>query len=80
MDKVFDKSDKINDVNDNKTKEKPESSKHIEKKCKILYWNKISKTLAFNYDGICVQVKTDKDIKQEKFINVLYKDEKYEIL
>lgn len=50
------------------------------KACKVLYWNKISKMLAFDYDGITIQIKSNKDIENENFVNINFENNTYTVL
>lgn len=49
--------------------------------CKILYWNKYSKVLGFDYKGINIQITVDKEINVSKgIVNVKFIDGKYELI
>ncbi len=61
------------------TKSNKDSKIENPKICKVTFWNKYTKIIGFDYDGVGVQMTLDKDIDSNS-VKVLLKDKKYEIL
>lgn len=57
-----------------------ETAKQIIKECNVIYWNNITKIIGFDFDGVGVQMKYNKDLNNKRIVKVSFKDGNYEII